>query len=143
MKIYFIIPTIVALTMSACAQTKVYSPVVDPASIKNPAKYSADLNECELITANVDYSNEKNVSALKGAGLAVGAVGTGAAVVAGTGGLVLASVAWPIAIIGAGVGAVSNRNKTNNNEQKMRVVVFNGCLKQRGYEVLSRATGYN
>lgn len=66
-----------------------------------------------------------------------GSVGVGAAVIAGAGGIVLAPVAIPVAILGALIGGGANKRKTEANEQKMRAVVWNSCLRERGYTVLS------
>ena len=120
-----------------CATTKEYAPIVDPSSIADQSTYESHLKECEGITDAVDYSDEEAVAALKGAGVGAGVVGAGASVVAATGGVVLAPVAVPIAVVAAGVGALTNSSKTDKNEQRMRAAVFNGCLRERGYTVLS------
>ena len=129
------------LLLCGCAQVKEYSPIVDPTSISDQSAYEAHLAECKSITDSVDYSDEEAVAALKGAGVGVGVVGAGASVVAATGGVVLSAVALPIAAAAAGVGALTNSAKTDANEQKMRAVVFNGCLRERGYKVLSDEEG--
>ena len=120
-----------------CATGAVYRPIVDPASITDQAKFTTDSSECERITNEVDYSNEENVAAIKGAAVGAGSVGVGAAVIAGAGGIVLAPIAIPVAILGALIGGGANKRKTEANEQKMRAVVWNSCLRERGYTVLS------
>ena len=42
---------------------------------------------------------------------------------------------------GALVGGGANSSKTNAKEQKLRAVVWNNCLQERGYKVLSAAEG--
>lgn len=131
-----------------CATVAVYRPIVDPASITDQSKYTTDSSECEWITNEVDYSDEKAMAALKG-----GAVG-GAAVVAGTtvvlattGGLsaiaagtaVVAPIVWPLLGAGMLIGAGANKNKTKRVEQELRALVWNRCLTERGYVVLSDA----
>ena len=93
-------------------------------------KYQFDLSECRAYADNVDYSEEKASSAMKGA-----------AVVAATGGIVLASVTGPIALVAAGTGALGSSAKESNREQKLRANVYNNCLKKRGYTVLSDSGG--
>ena len=62
---------------------------------------------------------------------------------AAAGGIVLAPVALPIAGAAALLGGGINSTKTNSKEQKLRAVVWNNCLKERGYSVLSTADGLN
>ena len=89
------------------------------------------------------YTDEEVVAGLKGAAVGAGVVGAGAAVVAGAGGIVLAPVALPIAGVAALVGGGINSSKTNSKEQKLRAVVWNNCLTERGYSVLSTVEGLN
>jgi hypothetical protein len=133
----------VIFLIASCASVPNYRPVVDTSNILDKEKYSKDLSECEQITNNVDYTDEEVVAGLKGAAVGAGVVGAGAAVVAAAGGIVLAPVALPIAGIAALVGGGVNSNKTNSKEQKLRAVVWNNCLKDRGYRVLSTADGLN
>ena len=118
-----------------------YRPVVDTSKISDQGKYAKDLSECEQVTNNVDYSDEEVVAGLKGAAIGVGAVGAGSAVILAAGGIVLAPVVLPIAGIAALVGGGTNSSKTNAKEQKLRAVVWNNCLQERGYKVLSTAEG--
>jgi len=128
---------IVLLITVGCSTVQTYVPIVDPSSIADQTKYQGDYDECLKVTDAVDYSDEANRSAIKGGLLGGGTVAAGAAVVAGTGGIVLASVAWPLAIIGGGIGAVNSKNNRSKEEQELRAIVFNKCLSNRGYDVLS------
>jgi len=121
-----------------CSTVQVYEPIVDPSSKKDSPTYYKDMNECRTITDSVDYSNEENRAAIKGGLTGVGTVGAGAAVIASSGGIVLASVALPLAAIAGGIGAVTSKNRTEKEEQELRAIVFNKCLENRGYEVLSK-----
>ena len=139
----YIIMFMVLSTITSCASVPNYSPVVDTTNIVDREKYAKDLSECEQITNNVDYTDEEVVAGLKGAAVGAGVVGAGAAVVAGAGGIVLAPVALPIAGVAALVGGGINSSKTNSKEQKLRAVVWNNCLTERGYSVLSTVEGLN
>ena len=71
-KFYFIL---FPLLISSCATTPDYVPVVDTSDIQkngttiifDKEKYAKDYQECQEITNNVDYSDEKTIAALKGA----------------------------------------------------------------------------
>ena len=130
----------------ACATIPDYSPIVDPSSITDSEEFNVAMDECRTITNNVDYSDEEAMAALKG-----GAVG-GVAVVAGTtavlaatgslsavaaGTAVVAPIVWPILGAGMLIGAGANKRKTNEKEQELRALVWNRCLTERGYVVLS------
>ena len=130
--------TLAGLFFVGCSTVQTYKPIVDPSSVKDSTKFTGDLNECQVITDNVDYSNEENRAAIKGGLTGVGTVGAGAAVIASSGGIVLASVALPLAAIAGGVGAVTSKNRKSKEEQELRAIVFNKCLENRGYEVLSK-----
>jgi hypothetical protein len=138
----------IPILLVSCATIPDYSPVVDPASITDRSKYNIDATECAWITDNVDYSDEEAMAALKGAAVGGAAVvGTTTAILATTGMLgpvmagtaVIAPIVWPLLGIGVLVGAGTNSRKTNAKEQEMRAIVWNSCLKQRGYTVLSDA----
>ncbi len=129
------------LILNGCASVPNYKPVVDTSQISDQEKYAKDLAECEMVTNNVDYSDEEVVAGLKGAAVGAGVVGAGSAVILATGGIVLAPVALPIAGVAALVGGGANSSKTNAKEQKLRAVVWNNCLQERGYKVLSAAEG--
>ena len=125
------------MQLFSCATIPDYKPIVDTSSVSDSAKYQKDYQECETITNNVDYSDEKTVAALKGAAVGAGVVGVGVASTLAAGGVVLAPVVIPIYAAAALVGGTSNSSKTNAEEQKMRAIVWNSCLKDRGYKVFS------
>ena len=125
------------LIISSCSTSPVYKPVVDPNSITDK-NYTEDYELCEKATDQIDYSNEENQAAMRGGLAGLGVVGAGAGIVAATGGLVLAAWALPIAAIGTGIGAIANKGQTDKEEQELRAIVFNKCLENRGYEVLSK-----
>ena len=125
------------MQLFSCATIPDYKPIVDTSSVSDSAKYQKDYQECETITNNVDYSDEKTVAALKGAAVGAGVVGVGVASTLAAGGVVLAPVVIPIYAAAALVGGQSNSSKTNAEEQKMRALVWNSCLKDRGYKVFS------
>lgn len=102
-----------------CSTVQTYKPIADPSSVKDSAKFNGDLNECQVITHNVDYSNEKNRAAFKGGLTGVGTVGAGAAVIASLGGIVLASVALPLAAIAGGVGGVAFQKIESQKKNKI------------------------
>ena len=133
-KLSVLIATIVLI---GCSSNKEYRPIVDTSRVDDKQKLASDMAQCEQVTNAVDYSAEETKAALKGAGAGVAVVGTGAAIVAGAGGIVLAPVVLPIAGIAALVGAGYSGSGEDKKEQKMRAIVFNNCLKKRGYEVLS------
>ena len=123
--------------LTACSTSKEYRPIVDTSAVEDKGQFAIDMKLCEDITAGVDYSSEEATAALKGAGAGAAVVGTGAAIVAGAGGIVLAPVALPIAAVAALVGAGYSGSGADKEEQKARAVVFNNCLKNKGYVVLS------
>ena len=101
--------------------------------------------ECELVTNRVDYSDEEAVAAIVGAGVG-GAAVLGAstlvwAAAASTGsGVAVIPVAAafpPLLAAGIAIGAQKNKAKINAKEQKLRALVWNKCLMERGYTVLS------
>ena len=133
------------LFISSCATTPNYVPIVDTSNIQkngttiifDEEKYTKDYQECQEITNNVDYSDEKTIAALKGAGAGAAVVGTGVATVLASGGVVMAPVVIPIYAAAMLIGGGSNVNATKEEEQKMRAVVWNSCLTDRGYKVFS------
>ena len=64
-------------------------------------------------------------------------VGTGVAVTLATGGVVLLPVVLPIYGAAALIGGSTNSGLTRREEQELRAVVWNSCLSERGYTVLS------
>ena len=132
----FLVPLLI-LQLFSCATIPDYKPIVDTSSVTDSAKYQKNYQECEAVTNNVDYSDEKTVAALKGAAVGAGVVGIGVASTLAAGGVVMAPVVIPIYLAAALVGGRSNSSKTNSEEQKMRAIVWNSCLKDRGYKVFS------
>ncbi len=128
---------VVALFMFSCATIPDYRPIVDTSSISDMSKYNNDYAECESITNSVDYSDEETLAALKGAAAGVGVVGVGVASTLAAGGVVLVPYVLPIYGLAAVIGGRSNSSKTNQEEQELRAIVWNSCLKDKGYNVYS------
>lgn len=124
-------------SLMSCATVPEYEPVVDTSQVEDARKYAKDYEECQNFADNVDYSDEKTIAALKGAGVGVGAVGAGVAVTLAAGGVVLLPVVAPIYLAGAWIGGEGNRGATMKQEQAMKATVWNSCLAERGYKVLS------
>lgn len=121
-----------------CSTVQEYQPVVDPRSIQNQPQYSKDRNECKVIVDQVDYSSAENQAALLGGVAGAGIVaGTTSALVGLTGGVVFWPVALPLAAAAAVFGGSKSSNTIEEKEQKMRAVVWNSCLVDRGYTVYS------
>lgn len=123
---------------SGCATVPEYRPVIDPKSVADSQKLEGDLEECRVLSDSVDYSDEKTIAALKGAGVGAGVVGTGVAITLATGGVVLLPVVAPIYALGMLIGGGSNTDATQKEERVMRAKVWNACLVERGYTVLSQ-----
>ena len=114
-----------------------YKPIVDTSSVSDMRKYQKEYRECETITNTVDYSDPKIIAALKEVALGARVVGLGMAVSLAAGSIMLAPVVVPIYGIVELVGARKDKAKTYSEEQKMRAIVWNSCLKDRGYKVFS------
>ena len=127
------VSTIASLT--ACATVPEYEPIVDTSGVDDMEQYALDMEECQGFADGVDYSDEKTIAALKGAGVGAGAVGAGVAVTLATGGIVLLPVVAPIYLAGAWIGVESNRGATSKQERAMKATVWNSCLSERGYNV--------
>jgi len=106
----FLVPLLI-LQLFSCATIPDYKPIVDTSSVTDSAKYQKDYQECEAVTNNVDYSDEKTVAALKGAAVGAGVVGIGVASTLAAGGVVMAPVVIPIYLAAALVGGRSNSSK--------------------------------
>lgn len=135
---------IVLAFLTGCASIPDYRPVVDTSAVGDMQKYNQDMNECELITNQVDYSKEEELAGLLGAGVGGAAVaGATAAITAPAlaAGAVLSPIVWPLLAIGMYTGSETNKRKTNEKEQKLRALVWNRCLSERGYIVLTE--GYD
>ena len=137
------------LFLVSCASIPDYKPIVDTTSIGDTQSYAKDMAECEEVTNNVDYSDEEAIAALAGAGVGGAAVvGATAVVLGSTGGFsalaagaTLSPVVWPLLGAGMLIGSQTNKRKTNAKEQKLRALVWNRCLMERGYTVLTE--GYD
>ena len=137
----------ILILLASCASIPAYSPVVDPASIADQSQYVIDSSECEQLTNQVDYSDEEAIAALAGGAVGGAAVVGATAVVLGTtggfsalaAGATLAPVVWPLLAAGVLIGAGANKRKTNAREQELRAIVWNHCLAERGYVVLSES----
>tara|TARA_B100000579_G_scaffold179848_1_gene146565 strand:+ start:816 stop:1268 length:453 start_codon:yes stop_codon:yes gene_type:complete len=131
--------------LSSCASVPDYRPIVDTSNTQqggvtivfDEEKYANDYVECFRITNNVDYSDEKTIAALKGGATGAAVVGTGVATVLASGGVVMLPVVLPIYGAAMLIGGGSNVSATNEEEQKMRAIVWNSCLTERGYKVFS------
>lgn len=123
---------------SGCATVPEYNPIIDPKSIVDKETLEMDMTECRVLADSVDYSDEETIAALKGAGVGAGVVGTGVAITLATGGVVLLPVVAPIYALGALIGSGSNSDATRKEERAMRAKVWNACLVERGYTVLSQ-----
>ena len=75
------------------------------------------------------------VAVVAGTTAVLAATGSLSAVAAGT--AVVAPIVWPILGAGMLIGAGANKRKTNEKEQELRALVWNRCLTERGYVVLS------
>ena len=140
---------IILTLIASCASIPDYEPIVDTSAVEDTAKYDADMAQCETLTNNVDYSDEEAIAALAGAGVGGAAVvGATAVVLGSTGGFsalaagaTLSPVVWPLLGAGLLIGSQTNKRKTSEKEQKLRALVWNRCLIERGYTVLTE--GYN
>ena len=136
---------IALLLVASCATIPDYEPLVDSSSVDDVGKLNRDMAECALVTNRVDYSDEEAVAAIVGAGVGgVAVVGATTVVIAATAsatsgfGVIPAVAAFPpLLMAGMVIGAQKNKAKTNAKEQKLRALVWNKCLMERGYTVLS------
>ena len=136
MKKYSLTPFLI-LMLVACATVPDYKPIVDTTVITDFVKYEKDYQECEILTNSVDYSDQKTAATIKGAAVGAGVVGAGAAVTLATGGIVLAPVILPIYAVAALIGGKKYGSATIDEETKLKAIVWNSCLKDRGYKVFS------
>ena len=135
----------ILILLASCATIPAYSPVVDPASIADQSQYAIDSSVCEQLTNQVDYSDEEAIAALAGGAAGGAAVVAATSIVLGTtggfaalaAGATLVPIVWPLLAAGMAIGAGSNTRKTNAREQELRSIVWNHCLAERGYVVLS------
>ncbi len=114
-----------ALVIAGCA----YRPIVDTAQPSfDPARYQADLGQCEAFAEQVNPAEQVGTGALLGAalGAGLGAIGGAFAGQVGTG-----------AAIGAAVGGASGGAGGLGQAHLRREDVVRRCLTGRGYMVLN------
>ena len=132
---------IALLLVASCATIPDYEPIVDSSSVDDVEKLNRDMAECELVTNRVDYSDEEAVAAIVGAGVGgaavVGATTVVLATTSGVGALAVGTTFLPLLGAAMVIGGQKNKHKVNAKEQKLRALVWNKCLMERGYTVLS------
>ena len=135
---YFSLILVSSIYLIGCVSVQEYQPVVDPRSISDQGQFTLDKYECENVVDQVDYTSAENQAALLGgiAGASTIVAGT-SALVGLTGGVVFWPVALPLAAAAALFGGSRTSNTVEEKEQKMRAIVWNSCLVERGYTVLS------
>lgn len=122
-KILLIISTLAVL---GC---QTYTPVVDPASVRNDDKYYRDQAECRAI-AQQGAPNWKNTAKDTVVG---GAVGTGAGALIGTiAGDTVSGLAY-----GAVIGGLAGGAKGVYDSEKGYEQIYRNCMRGRGYNVLN------
>ena len=127
-----------SIYLIGCVSVQEYQPVVDPRSISDQGQFTLDKYECENVVDQIDYTSAENQAALLGgiAGASTIVAGT-SALVGLTGGVVFWPIALPLAAAAALFGGSRTSNTVEEKEQKMRAIVWNSCLAERGYTVLS------
>ena len=118
-------PLIFATLISSCARA--YRPVIDPAMIRDPAKYERDLAECGGLASQQSRSERVGTGAVGGGffgalfgslfGWIGGRPGTGAA--AG-------------AVVGAATGAAGGAGAASRDYE----TIYRNCMIGRGWPVL-------
>ncbi|MEI6318269.1 MAG: hypothetical protein WCS09_07135 [Pseudomonadota bacterium] len=108
---------------------------VDPASIKDHAKFKEDYQACQDLANTYDLSSDTAANAALGA--TAGAVG-----VAGIATAIAGAVFWPAipfivagGVMGGGVGG----GITSQRESEARENIFSSCLNDRGYRAFGSA----
>ena len=122
-KILLIVSTIAVL---GC---QTYTPVVDPASVRNDDKYYRDQAECRAI-AQQGAPNWKNTAKDTVVG---GAVGTGAGALIGT---IAVNTVSGLAY-GAVIGGLAGGAKGVYDSEKGYEQIYKNCMRGRGYNVLN------
>ncbi|MFO1060354.1 MAG: hypothetical protein U1E53_25710 [Dongiaceae bacterium] len=113
-----------ALLLSACQPP---TPVVDTQGV-DPARYQADLADCQRYANSVNPTNETVRSGAIGA-LGGAALGAALGAIAGRPGLGAAAGATVGAGAGVGVGAASSTSEQDR--------IVRNCMAGRGYRVLN------
>jgi uncharacterized protein YcfJ len=116
---------ILATPISSCARA--YRPVIDPAMIRDPARYERDLAECGALASEQSRSERVGTEAVRGGffgaifgsllGWIGGRPGTGAA--AG-------------AVVGAAAGAAGGTGAASQDYE----TIYRNCMIGRGWPVL-------
>jgi len=122
-----------ALLVSGCASS--VNVAVDPASVKDKAKYDQDYKTCQDIARTYDLSNDTGTNAAVGA--AAGAVGV-AGVATAIAGAVFAP-AIPFIIAGGLAGGGLAGGMTKQKESEARENILSECLTERGYKAFGAA----
>ena len=125
--------TALALLVSGCASS--VNVAVDPASIKDRARFNQDYKACQDIAKTYDLSNDTGTNAAMGA--AAGAVGV-AGIATAIAGAVFAP-AIPFIIAGGVAGGGLAGGMTKQKESEARESILSGCLSERGYKAFGAA----
>lgn len=122
-----------ALILNGCASSVIVA--VDPASIKDKAKFDEDYKLCQEVARTYDLSSDTGTNAALGA--AAGAVG-----VAGVATAVAGAVFWPaipFIIAGGLAGGGLGGGMTKQKESEARESILSSCLTERGYKAFGAA----
>ena len=125
--------TALALLVSGCASS--VNVAVDPASIKDRARFNQDYKACQDIAKTYDLSNDTGTNAAMGA--AAGAVGV-AGIATAIAGAVFAP-AIPFIIAGGAAGGGLAGGMTKQKESEARENILSECLSERGYKAFGAA----
>jgi hypothetical protein len=124
-----ILPLILLVSLSACAEQENWQPTVDVANDPNASKLNADMYACrQLASKAADQTN--TVAEDTGIGLVGGAAG-GALLGAIAGGPATGAALG--AVVGTGAGLGTGASHADATFRK----VFSNCLSKRGHPVLN------
>ena len=116
---------IVASIVSSCARP--YRPVIDPAMIRDTAKYDRDLAECGALASQQSRSERVGTGAV-GGGFFGAIVGTLLGWISGRPGTGAATGA----VVGAAAGAAGGAGAASRDYE----VIYRNCMIGRGWPVL-------
>jgi uncharacterized protein YcfJ len=116
---------ILATLISSCARP--YRPVIDPAMIRDQAKYERDLAECGALASEQGRSERVGTGAV-GGGLWGAIVGTLLGWIGGRPGTGAAAGA----VVGAATGAASGAGAASQDYE----TIYRNCMIARGWPVL-------
>jgi len=116
---------ILATFISSCARP--YRPVIDPAMIRDPARYERDLAECGALASQQSRS-ERVGSGAVGGGLWGAIVGTLLGWIGGRPGTGAAAGA----VVGAAAGAAGGAGAASQDYE----TIYRNCMISRGWPVL-------